>query len=100
MGLLGPAELDAAFARTAVAVNPTLSGSGFQVKLLDAIARGVPIVSTAWSNKLGPAIPSSDDPRELARLITERLIPAASPPFDYATFHASAVAAWTAFLFA
>lgn len=100
VGLLGPAELDAAFARTAVAVNPTLTGSGFQVKLLDAIARGVPIVSTAWSNKLGPAIPSSDDPRELARLITERLIPAASPPFDYATFHASAGAAWTAFLFA
>jgi glycosyltransferase involved in cell wall biosynthesis len=99
VGMLGPAELDAAFARTAVAVNPTQTGSGFQVKLLDAIARGVPIVSTAWSNKLGPAIPSSDDPRELARLITARLTPGSTPPFDYAGFHASATAAWNAFLF-
>jgi glycosyltransferase involved in cell wall biosynthesis len=99
VGMLGPAELDAAFARTAVAVNPTQTGSGFQVKLLDAIARGVPIVSTAWSNKLGPAIPSSDDPRELARLITPRLTPGSTPPFDYAGLHASATAAWNAFLF-
>ena len=99
VGLLALAELDAAFARTAVAVNPTQTGSGFQVKLLDAIARGVPIVSTAWSNKLGPAIPSSDDPHELARLITARLTPGSSPPFDYAAFHASATAAWNAFLF-
>jgi hypothetical protein len=99
VGLLTPAELDAAFARTAVAVNPTRTGSGFQVKLLDAIARGVPIVSTAWSNKLGPAIPSSDDPQELARLITDRLTPGREPPFDYAAFHAQAAAAWHAFLF-
>jgi len=99
VGLLAPAELDAAFARTAVAVNPTQTGSGFQLKLLDAIARGVPIVSTAWSNKLGPAIPSSDDPRELAGLITARLIPGSSPSFDYAAFHASATAAWNGFLF-
>lgn len=99
VGLLSPADLDAAFARTAVAVNPTRTGSGFQVKLLDAIARGVPIVSTAWSNKLGPAIPSGDDPLELARLITDRLTPGHEPPFDYAAFHAQATAAWEAFLF-
>jgi glycosyltransferase involved in cell wall biosynthesis len=99
VGLLGPAELDAAFARTAVAVNPTRTGSGFQVKLLDAIARGVPIVSTAWSNKLGPAIPSSDDPAELARLITDRLTPDTAAAFDYASFHAAACKAWNAFLF-
>ena len=98
-GLLAPADLDKAFARTAVAVNPTRSGSGFQVKLLDAIARGVPIVSTAWSNKLGPAIPASDDPREFARLVNERLTPASAPPFDYAAFHAQAAAAWETFLF-
>jgi glycosyltransferase involved in cell wall biosynthesis len=100
VGLLTPTELDAAFARTALAVNPTRTGSGFQVKLLDAIARDVPIVSTAWSNKLGPAIPSSDDPREFARLITDRLTPGRQPPFDYAAFHAQAAAAWEAFLFA
>jgi len=70
------------------------------VKLLDAIARGRPIVSTAWSNKLGPAIPSSDDPAELAALITARLEPSRTPAFDYAAFYREAVAAWERFLFA
>lgn len=98
-GCLSTQDLDAAFARTAVAVNPTRLGSGFQIKLLDAIARGVPIVSTEFSNKIGPAIPSSDDPRTLAALINARLTPGSEPAFDYAAFHASAVAAWDQFLF-
>lgn len=98
-GCLDTAGLDAAFASSAVAVNPTRLGSGFQIKLLDAIARGVPIVSTAFSNRIGPAIASSDDPKELAALISERLIPESIPPFDYASFHAATIAAWDAFLF-
>jgi glycosyltransferase involved in cell wall biosynthesis len=99
-GWLDPAALDDAFAKTALAVNPTRTGSGFQVKLLDAIARGVPIVSTAWSNKLGPAIPSSDNAAELAALITARLDPGSNAPFDYEAFYREAVAAWERFLFA
>lgn len=98
-GCLGPAALDEAFARAAVAVNPTRLGSGFQIKLLDAIARGVPIVSTAFSNRIGPAIPSSDDPRQLATLIDSRLVPDCAPPFDYQAFYREAVAAWDEFLF-
>jgi hypothetical protein len=82
-----------------VAVNPTRLGSGFQIKLLDAIARGVPVVSTAFSNRIGPAIASSDDPVELARLITTRLTPGAVAPFDYAAFYESATNAWDSFLF-
>lgn len=98
-GCLSVADLDEAFARTAVAVNPTRLGSGFQIKMLDAISRGVPLVSTAFSNKIGPSIASSDDPRELAQLINDRLLPGAVPPFDYGGFHRAAVAAWDDFLF-
>lgn len=98
-GWLEPPALDEAFAKTALVVNPTRWGSGFQVKLLDAIARGVPVVSTAWSNKLGPAISSSDDPAQLAALINARLEPGSMAPFDYASFHRDAVAAWDRFLF-
>lgn len=98
-GCLAPAELDDAFARTAVAVNPTRLGSGFQIKLLDALARGVPIVSTTFSNTIGPAIASSADPLELAALINARLTPGSEPAFDYATFHETALAAWAQFLF-
>lgn len=97
-GCLDAAGLDAEFARTAVAVNPTRLGSGFQIKLLDAIARGVPIVSTAFSNRIGPAIPASDDPRILATLITARLTPGSVPPFDYDTFYRDAVTLWDLFL--
>jgi hypothetical protein len=99
-GCVSAAELDTIYSRSAVAVNPTLSGSGFQIKLLDAIARGVPVVSTAFSNRLGDAIPSADDPRELARLIDERLVPAAAVPFDYQRFYEAAMAGWDEFLFA
>ena len=98
-GCLPRPKLDELYGRVSVAVNPTRSGSGFQIKLLDAIARDVPVVSTAFSNRIGPAIPSSDDPVELARLINARLSPGAVPPFDYATFHREAKAAWDAFLF-
>jgi glycosyltransferase involved in cell wall biosynthesis len=98
-GCLPRDQLDDLYRRVSVAVNPTLSGSGFQIKLLDAIARGVPIVSTAFSNRIGPAIASSDDPAELARLINSRLIPGNTPAFDYAAFHCDATAAWDQFLF-
>jgi len=97
-GCLDTATLDAAFATAAVAVNPTCTGSGFQVKLLDAIARGVPIVSTRFSNRIGPAIPSTDDPRGLAELVNERLVPSDETLFDYPDFHRAAVAAWDSFL--
>jgi glycosyltransferase involved in cell wall biosynthesis len=97
-GCVSPVELDDLFARTAVAVNPTRVGSGFQVKLLDALARGVPVVSTQFSNRIGATIPSSDDPGTLAELIGERLVPGATPVFGYATFHRHAVAAWDQFL--
>jgi hypothetical protein len=98
-GCLPMADLDAAFAGTAVAVNPTRLGSGFQIKMLDAISRGVPLVSTAFSNKIGPEIASSDDPRALAALINAQLAPSSVPAVDYETFYHAAIAAWQRFLF-
>jgi hypothetical protein len=97
-GCVSASELDERFARTAVAVNPTRVGSGFQVKLLDALARSVPVVSTQFSNRIGPAVPSSDDPKMLAALIDERLVPGRTDVFDYDAFYRAAVAAWDAYL--
>lgn len=98
-GCLPSAQLEELYGNVSLAVNPTRSGSGFQIKLLDALARGVPIVSTAFSNRIGPAIPSSDDPVELAGLINARLIPEAADLFDYQAFYREATAAWDMFLF-
>lgn len=40
-------DLDAAFAQAPLAVNPLLVGTGINIKLLDAMAAGVPTVSTS-----------------------------------------------------
>lgn len=98
-GCVSASALDAIYSESALAVNPTLIGSGFQIKLLDAIARGVPVVSTAFSNRLGAAIASSDDPKVLASLINERLEPGGVASFDYSHFYEAATRAWETFLF-
>jgi hypothetical protein len=97
LGCLPPGNLESRFARAAVCVNPTRSGSGFQIKLLDALARGVPVVTTRFSNPIGPEIPSSDEPREFAELVNQL---AFSPrtTFHYSDFYAAAVDAWSHFL--
>jgi glycosyltransferase involved in cell wall biosynthesis len=98
-GCLPTSQLDDLFGKVTLAVNPTRTGSGFQIKLLDALARGVPIVSTAFSNHIGAVIPSSDDPMELAHMINDRLRPDVVPPFDYVGFNRRALDAWDDFLF-
>ena len=40
-------DLHLAFARTPLSVNPTIAGTGINIKLLDAMGAGVPTISTA-----------------------------------------------------
>ena len=40
-------DLSAAFAQAPLSINPTLAGTGINIKLLDALCAGVPTVSTA-----------------------------------------------------
>ena len=59
-------------ARYAVFVCPILSGSGVRVKLLEAFAAGIPVVSTAvgaegLARKDGEFCALADDPAEFAR---------------------------------
>jgi hypothetical protein len=96
-GFLPKRDLDTYFSRCAVAVNPTVSGSGFQIKMLDALARGVPVVSTARANPLGDRIPASDDPHVLADLVTQSGTDL-SRTFDYVSLHREARREWLRFL--
>ena len=62
--------------RYAVFVCPILSGSGMRVKLLEAFAAGIPVVSTALgaeglAGKDGEICALADDPGEFARKIVE-----------------------------
>ena len=59
-------------ARYAVFVCPILSGSGVRVKLLEAFAAGIPVVSTqvgaeGLARKDGEFCLLADDPREFAQ---------------------------------
>ena len=62
--------------RYAVFVCPILSGSGMRVKLLEAFAAGIPVVSTplgaeGLAGKDGEICALADDPAEFARKIVE-----------------------------
>ncbi|HEX5226419.1 MAG TPA: glycosyltransferase, partial [Bryobacteraceae bacterium] len=62
--------------RYAVFVCPILSGSGMRVKLLEAFAAGIPVVSTSLgaeglAGKDGEICALADDPTEFARKIVE-----------------------------
>lgn len=97
-GCLDATAFNKQFSRASVVVNPTRTGSGFQIKLLDALARGVPIVSTEFSNRIGPLLPSSDNPVTLARLINEQLASGDRAVFDYGAYFRKACRAWDRFL--
>ena len=62
--------------RYAVFVCPILSGSGMRVKLLEAFAAGIPVVSTplgaeGLATKDGEICALAEDPAEFARKIVE-----------------------------
>lgn len=87
-GLLPLDEYQARLQHAALFVNPTRHGSGFQIKLMEAVRYGVPCISTAYSNHLGPLISSTDDPVEMATMITRWMKEGQGiSVFDYATLH-------------
>lgn len=86
-GFVSRDELSGLYDRAAVALNPTRTGSGFQIKLLEALSYGCPVVSTDFSNPLGSVIPSSDDPGQFAALVDSALSAVVPAPFDYETFY-------------
>lgn len=84
-GFVDREVLEDLYDRCGVVINPTRTGSGYQIKLLEALSFGCPVVSTQFSNPLGEAIPSSDDPAEFARLVEAQLRSPA--PFDYSHYY-------------
>lgn len=97
-GFVSREELGDLYDRAGVVINPTRTGSGFQIKLLEALAYGCPVVSTDFSNPLGSAIRSSDDPGRFAALVDEVLAAATIEPFDYEAFYRDACSKMEEFL--
>ncbi len=66
----------------AVAI-PSISGAGVQVKSLDSIALGLPVVATSFAvrgiRKLPPTVKVTDDPQQFCRLLAETVASPAGP---------------------
>lgn len=95
-------DIAEAYARAPVALNPVLSGTGIKIKLLDALALGVPVVSTAFGltgvprEALGgvAAIPDRDAPAFAAAVL--RLYRDAAYRAQMGAQAAASAADWTA----
>ena len=91
-GCLPDKEFNECYEKASLVVNPTLTGSGFQIKLLDAISRNVPVVSTTFSNPFKKDILSSNEPTELASLIKSSMSEGLT--FDYQSFYEKVSQEW------
>ena len=66
--------------------------------LLEAqAAEPLPVVTTRFSNHIGPEMPSSDDPRQFAELVNTAL-KSLRANYRYDSFYNEAVKAWMNFL--
>lgn len=71
LGFVTNEELHDFFCNAELVINPTIIGSGVQMKLMEALAYNKNIVTTNFSNVYNLPLPSSDDPKEFAYLINE-----------------------------
>lgn len=98
LGFISKEELEKVFERCAAVINPTISGSGFQIKMLDALARGLPLATTATANPLGMSLASSDNPIIFAEQIKQLVISSVKQEFQYQEFYCFARESWHSFL--
>jgi polysaccharide biosynthesis protein PslH len=67
-------DLDACYKQAEVFVAPILTGGGIIVKILDAMAAGIPVVTTSYGNEGIGAVPArdmlvADDPANFAKSV-------------------------------
>lgn len=83
LGFLSREELENLYSTTKLYVNPTIHGSGIQVKTLEALSYGMQVVSTKYSNIFPNVISSSDNPTELANIINSSIDSKSSFNYEY-----------------
>lgn len=67
-------DLDELYSRTRISMCPLLGGTGMKIKVIDSLARGIPVVTTLWgvdgfSDKHNNGCLVHDDPVEFADAI-------------------------------
>lgn len=92
-GLLDREHYEQVFTGANLFINPTRYGSGFQIKLMEALRFGIPVISTAFSNHLDEALTATDDPHRMAEMINEWMVHGHGvKPVDYEQLHRKASA--------
>lgn len=88
------ADLDAVFSRATVALAPMRMGSGIKLKMLDAFARGVPVLATSIAVDGIPVAPDGSDGCLIEDDISRwpELLPAMTEPRRAAELSAAALA--------
>jgi glycosyltransferase involved in cell wall biosynthesis len=86
LGLITKEKLQELYNTSSVFINPTISQSGFQLKVLEALSNNLPVISTDSGNTFQHLIKSSDNPLELANLINDALVDNKST-FNFAPFN-------------
>lgn len=90
-GLLDRDHYEQVFRDASLFINPTRYGSGFQIKLMEALRFGIPVISTAFSNHLDDALTATDDPQRMAQMINEWMAHGRGvKPVDYDQLHRKA----------
>ena len=72
-GFINREELIKLYNESALFINPTISGSGIQIKILEALSFRMNVVSTAYTNTFPHIIDSSNNAQEFADLINKHI---------------------------
>ena len=69
-------DLDELYARTKVSICPLLGGTGMKIKVIDSLARGIPVVTTIWgvdgfADKHNNGCLVYDDPESFAEAVNK-----------------------------
>jgi hypothetical protein len=69
LGLVEKSVLKSLFVNSCLVLNPTISGSGIQIKLLEPISYGCNVFTTRYSNQFPDIIPEFSSAEEMAKNI-------------------------------
>jgi Glycosyl transferases group 1 len=86
-GFIDRHELEREIKNASVLINPTLTGSGIQLKLIEALSMNKRVVTTTFANPFSTELISTNDPVEFANLIVDALNNYSYKQFDYQKYY-------------
>lgn len=86
-GVLDSYKYQILYEKCEIVINPTISGSGVQMKMLEALSYNKIVISTNFSNFLNINTFSTDNPIEFAQFINDSYFSKINPSFMYEDYY-------------